>query len=85
MHVLVRFLWNVAGDPAKIGIFNFVAPFMGFSSSQVAPSHFLAGAALELPMMAELTEAGQYSLKRAIYDLGGRKAVAQQYNFDCKL
>ena len=44
-----------------------------------------ADAVLELPRMAELTKAGQPSLKKAIYSLGGRRAVAQQYNFDCKL
>ena len=44
-----------------------------------------AGVALELPSMAELTKAGRPSLKKAIYSLGGRQAVARQYNFDCKL
>ena len=44
-----------------------------------------AGAVLELPKMAELTKAGHPSLRKAIYSLGGRQAVAEQYNFDCKL
>ena len=35
--------------------------------------------------MAALTKAGHPSLKKAIYSLGGRQAVARQYNFDCKL
>ena len=40
-----------------------------------------AGAALELPRIAELDP----SLKKAVYNLGGRQAVARQLDFDCKL
>ena len=76
---------HVAGDSAQMGFLICVAPVMRSSLSQIEQSHFLAGAVLELPKMAELTKAGQHSLKRAIYDLGGRKAVALQYNFNCKL
>ena len=49
---------------------------------------FLRGAVgglLQLPSISELDKAGRSGLKKAIYELGGRQAVAEHYSLECQL
>ena len=44
-----------------------------------------AGGLLQLPSISELDKAGRSGLKKAIYELGGRQAVAERYSLKCQL
>ena len=44
-----------------------------------------AGAVLQLPSISQLDKAGHSGLKKAIYELGGRQAVAEHYSLECQL
>ena len=44
-----------------------------------------AGGVLQLPSISELDKAGRSGLKKAIYELGGRQAVAEHYSLECQL
>ena len=44
-----------------------------------------AGGVLQLPSITQLDKAGRSGLKKAIYELGGRQAVAEHYSLECQL
>ena len=86
-HPLLKMIFEAASQRTIQNRMFVSLQFLGRSRKgvQCKATMFFAGAALELPKMADLTKAGHPSLKRAIYSLGGRRAVAKQYNLDCKL
>ena len=45
----------------------------------------VAGGVLQFPSISQLDKTGRSGLKKAIYELGGRQAVAEHYSLECQL